>query len=159
MSLKTYVTNKVVDHVLEKTSNIPNAPPNAKIANNFNNYINTHYLDNGFCSICGIRIGLEPIIGCLPVIGDFMGVWLSLMLVKKSREINLPQFLIFLMLLNIFVDFMLSLTPFLGDFIDFLYKANSRNVIILEQYLISKTKNKTSKIENGSIGFQEKQNN
>ncbi|CAH1761101.1 8176_t:CDS:2 [Entrophospora sp. SA101] len=118
-----------------------------------------HYLDNGFCSICGIRIGLEPIIGCLPVIGDFMGVWLSLMLVKKSREINLPQFLIFLMLLNIFVDFMLSLTPFLGDFIDFLYKANSRNVIILEQYLISKTKNKTSKIENGSIGFQEKQNN
>ncbi|CAG8618152.1 5605_t:CDS:2 [Acaulospora morrowiae] len=110
-----------------------------------------HILDNGFCFCCCFRIGLDPLIGLIPVIGDFLGVFFALSLVKKAKEANLPSNVVAQMLFNVFIDWLLGLTPFIGDFFDFLYKANTRNAIILEEYLVDRAKNRSVVMEDGSV--------
>ncbi|KAF0437815.1 hypothetical protein F8M41_004334 [Gigaspora margarita] len=108
-------------------------------------------LDIGLCNCCGLRIGLDPIIGLLPVVGDFMSTYLSLMLIKLAMQVDLPRNVIMQMTFNVFVDFMLGLVPVLGDFIDFLYMANIRNAILLEEFLVDRAKNRSMVMEDGSV--------
>ncbi|CAG8636684.1 4006_t:CDS:2 [Cetraspora pellucida] len=102
-------------------------------------------LDVGFCVCCCCKVGL------VPVIGDFMSTILSLMLISVAKEIGLPKYVISQMMFNVFIDFMFGLIPVAGDFFDFLYKANIRNAIILENYLVDRAKNRSVVIEDGSV--------
>ncbi len=47
---------------------------------------------------------------------------------------NIPEEQIAKMVRNIMIDFVLGLVPFFGDIFDFIYKANSKNLSILESY-------------------------
>ncbi|KAF8589011.1 hypothetical protein K439DRAFT_1658158 [Ramaria rubella] len=94
-----------------------------------------HYLDKGF-SICGIRFGWTFIIGIIPFAGDAADAWLNYVLVvKKSRQAELPDWLVRRMLLNNLVSLSVGLIPLAGDVILATYKANSRNAALLEEYL------------------------
>lgn len=65
------------------------------------------YLDKGL-SCCGFQIGLDGIVGLIPGIGDVIGSAFSLQLVKTASKANLPKELLFKMLLNVVIDFMVS---------------------------------------------------
>ncbi|CAG8538552.1 9534_t:CDS:2 [Gigaspora rosea] len=82
---------------------------------------------------------------------DFMTTYLSLMLIKLAMQVDLPRHVIMQMTFNVFVDFMLGLVPVLGDFIDFLYMANIRNAILLEEFLVDRAKNRSVVMEDGSV--------
>lgn len=91
-------------------------------------------------SLCGLRIGWAAVIGLLPIIGDVFAMLLALQLVKKAQKVDggLPATLQLKMMFNVACDFCLGLVPIVGDFINVLYKCNSRNFVLLEKHLVEK---------------------
>lgn len=62
---------------------------------------------------------------------------MALMVMKTcmSVEGGLPSGLKIKMVFNIFFDFIIGLVPFVGDLVDAIFRANTRNVVLLEEYL------------------------
>lgn len=83
----------------------------------------------------GLRIGLDGLIGLIPGVGDALTSTVSGWIILQARSAGAPTSLILRMLLNVFVDFLVGLIPLAGDLFDFAFKANVRNVRLLEQYL------------------------
>ncbi|KAI9318748.1 hypothetical protein BX666DRAFT_1855001 [Dichotomocladium elegans] len=103
------------------------------------------FLDHG-CKCCCISIGLDGIIGLIPFLGDIICVLLALNLVREACKADLPRSTIVQMLTNVTMDFMqvrggLGMTPIAGDVLDILFKCNSRNAAILEEYLFLRRRN------------------
>lgn len=95
-----------------------------------------HYLDKGF-SICGFRFGWTFLIGFIPVIGDTADALLSYYLViKPARNCNLPPLLVQRMLLNQILATSVGLIPIIGDLIVAIWKVNSRNAALFEDFLV-----------------------
>lgn len=84
--------------------------------------------------IGNFRFGLDPVIGALPGVGDLVTFSISFYLVWIGIRLRLPQEKIAMMIGNITIDFLIGLIPLLGDFIDVVYKANSRNLAIIKRY-------------------------
>lgn len=80
------------------------------------------------------RIGLDPILGLIPGIGDFIPVILSGYMIWIAIQLKLPPIKIIQMVWHIVVDFILGIIPVIGDLSDFIYKANSKNLAILLEY-------------------------
>ncbi|EGO24851.1 hypothetical protein SERLADRAFT_468764 [Serpula lacrymans var. lacrymans S7.9] len=94
-----------------------------------------HYLDKGF-SVCGFRFGWTFIIGIIPGAGDVADVSLNyILVVRKARQADLPAWLVRRMLLNNAVSAISGLVPVVGDVVLAMYKANSRNAALLEEFL------------------------
>lgn len=90
-------------------------------------------LDNQF-KIGTFRIGIEPLIGLIPGIGDALTLFLSLYLVWVGIKMKLPVEKITLMIVNVALDFILGIIPVVGDVSDFFYKANLKNMEILRSF-------------------------
>lgn len=96
-------------------------------------------LDNAI-PIPGIgRIGLDPFIGLIPGAGDTVGGAISAYIVWEAARMGLPRSLLFQMSWNIILETVLGSVPFLGDFFDAGWKANTRNVALLERHLTRST--------------------
>lgn len=80
----------------------------------------------------GYRIGLDPVLGILPVGGDAVAAGISLYIVAEGARMGASQETILKMLLNIGIDAVLGSVPVLGTVIDAVWKANERNVALLE---------------------------
>ncbi|KAF7292868.1 hypothetical protein MIND_01185800 [Mycena indigotica] len=94
-----------------------------------------HYLDKGF-SLCGFRFGWTFIIGIIPGAGDVADASLNyLLVVRKARKADLPNWLIQRMLMNNAASALMGLVPLAGDVAMAAFKANSRNAALLEEYL------------------------
>ncbi|KAA8899868.1 hypothetical protein DIURU_004125 [Diutina rugosa] len=91
-------------------------------------------------SLCGFRLGWAGIIGLIPGIGDVLALFFALQLINKAKQVEggLPDHIAAKMSANVMFDFGIGLIPFVGDLINIAYKCNSRNFIILEQYLVQK---------------------
>lgn len=81
------------------------------------------------------RIGLEPIIGLVPVAGDIVGFLLSGFIIVEGIRVGAPPRLIARMLGITLLDALSGLVPVLGDVFDFAYKANRRNAELLMRHL------------------------
>ncbi len=96
----------------------------------------TYYLDQLF-RIPGtnIRFGLDPIIGFLfPVAGDTVSSLMSIYIVLRSIRYGLPKVVIGRMMFNVAVDYLVGSISFIGDFFDFAFKANNKNLKLLERF-------------------------
>ncbi|KAL8770966.1 MAG: hypothetical protein Q9209_003385 [Squamulea sp. 1 TL-2023] len=96
-------------------------------------------LDNSI-NLCGIRFGLSSVVGLIPALGDFIDIFFALMVYINCCKVGLDASTKSKMTMNIVLDFALGLTPVLGDIADALFKANTRNLIELEKFLIKKGK-------------------
>ncbi|EME47377.1 hypothetical protein DOTSEDRAFT_110741, partial [Dothistroma septosporum NZE10] len=99
-------------------------------------------LDCALFSLFGIRFGWEAVIGLIPAAGDAVGVALALLLMKKAMKVEggLDNTIKARMLINIAVDFLVGLVPFIGDLADAAFKCNTKNLRLLEEYLDKKHK-------------------
>ncbi|PNY29890.1 membrane protein [Tolypocladium capitatum] len=106
-----------------------------------------HRLDLALCSFLGIRFGWSSVIALVPAIGDALDAFMALMVFKTCCQIEggLPTSLKLQMLFNIGFDFAVGLVPFIGDLADAIFKANTRNALILEQHLREKGKKELRK--------------
>ena len=80
------------------------------------------------------RFGLNSLIGLPPAAGDAALVLLSLYFVVEAARLRVPRRLLGRMVLNIAVEAGLGAAPVLGDVLDMAWKANLRNVELLERY-------------------------
>lgn len=82
-----------------------------------------------------IRFGIDGLLGLVPGIGDTIAMVLSLIIVAEAVSRRVRKRVIALMLGNIALDWLIGLVPLVGDVIDVAYKANLRNLRLLEEEL------------------------
>lgn len=83
----------------------------------------------------GIRFGLDPILGLVPGVGDLAGAALSGFVVMQGARLGAPRSVVARMLANLAIDTLVGAVPVLGDVFDVGWKANTRNVALLERHL------------------------
>ena len=94
--------------------------------------------DSGF-RIPGTRftIGLDPLIGLIPGLGDLIGAGVAIWIVAEAAHLGVSGFVMLRMLLNIAIDTLGGAVPVVGDVFDALWKANLKNVRLLERHLLA----------------------
>jgi hypothetical protein len=80
-------------------------------------------------------IGLDPILGLLPAGGDLLGGVISAYIVFAAAQLGLPKETLVRMVLNIVLDTVVGTVPVLGDLFDVVWKANTKNMDLLEGHL------------------------
>ena len=81
-----------------------------------------------------LRFGLDPIIGLLPGGGDLITGFFSVMIVLHGMRLRIPKVIIARMVFNSAIDMLTGTVPVLGDLLDVAWKANVRNLALLEQH-------------------------
>ena len=81
------------------------------------------------------RFGLNSVIGLTPAAGDMMLAGISLYIVNEARKLGLPKEKIARMLANIGVEAAAGAVPIIGNLFDMGFKANLRNIAIIEDHL------------------------
>jgi hypothetical protein len=92
------------------------------------------------------KVGLESLVGLLPVGGDVIGILLSVYILFQAIQFRLPSSILFRMLFNILLDGVVGSVPIVGDIFDTTWKANTKNVNLLEAHIREPVKSqKTNK--------------
>ena len=81
------------------------------------------------------RIGLDALIGLVPFIGDFVGVAFSGVILAEAARLGVGKRVLARMALNIALEGLVGLVPLAGDVFDAAWKANQRNVRLLDEWL------------------------
>lgn len=82
-----------------------------------------------------IPIGLDAIIGLVPVLGDIVTTALGAYMVWEARNLGLPKWKLWRMAGNIALDTAVSAVPVVGDAADVLFRSNTRNLRIIKKHL------------------------
>ncbi|AKG23630.1 DUF4112 domain-containing protein [Calothrix sp. 336/3] len=82
-----------------------------------------------------VGIGLDPLLGLIPIGGDFLGIFLSAYIILEAARLGVPQSTLGRMVINILIDALVGVIPLIGDLFDFAWTANQRNVYLLEEHL------------------------
>lgn len=82
-----------------------------------------------------IHIGLDPLVGFLPIGGDILGVILASYIVIEAARIGVPKGILTRMVLNVIIDGLVGTVPIMGDLFDFAWTANEYNIKLLEEHL------------------------
>lgn len=88
----------------------------------------------------GIRFGLDALLGLIPVIGDFSTSMASLYIIAVSAQLGCSLPILLRMVLNVALENLVGVLPFLGNAFDFYWKANNKNVELLENFMASPQK-------------------
>lgn len=85
-----------------------------------------------------LRIPLDPVIGLVPGVGDAITFMVSAGIVAEAARHKAPKHLLARMTANIVLDLALGTIPILGDVGDFFFRANRRNLRLLEKHIAKK---------------------
>ena len=80
------------------------------------------------------RFGLDAIIGLVPGAGDIGTAFFSVMILLHAVRLKIPKVVVGRMLLNSALDMLAGTVPLIGDLFDAGYKANLRNMALLERH-------------------------
>lgn len=91
----------------------------------------------GMVTLPGLRrkIGLDAIVGLIPVAGDILTASMGLYLVWEARNIGLPRWQIWRMVGHVGIDSVIGAVPVAGDLLDMVYRSNTRNLKIIRNHL------------------------
>ncbi len=81
------------------------------------------------------RVGLDAIIGLIPVAGDLITAAMGAWIVWEARNLGLPKWKLWRMMGNVGLDLALGAVPVIGDAADFLFRSNSMNMKIVRKHL------------------------
>ena len=80
------------------------------------------------------RFGLDAVLGLIPGIGDFLGMLMGLVVILEGVRQHVPRVILLRMLFNVWIDGVMGSIPVIGDAWDFWFKANHRNLRLLQKY-------------------------
>ena len=113
----------------------------------FASYVIDYFIDTAGGTLIPIVAGtLMPVVGgtLVSVVGDGVSSLCGLYIIQKARQAGVPNDQIKKMFINLAKDFLIGAIPFVGDFFDFLYRANHKNVEIFKEF-VEMEKKKTRK--------------
>jgi hypothetical protein len=84
----------------------------------------------------GQRVGLDPLIGFIPVIGDFTSALMAAWIVLEAARFKVPGIVLVRMLMYAGADFLIGLIPLIGDLFDLGFKANMRNLELFHRHAV-----------------------
>ena len=87
------------------------------------------------------KIGIDAIIGVIPILGDFIGVVFSTYIMYSGIKMGVSSKVLTKMAANIAIEFIIGWIPIIGDVFDILWKANKRSVELIEDATAEKQVN------------------
>ncbi len=97
----------------------------------------SEWLDTKFTiPVINYKIGLDPIIGLFPVLGDLLTYGVSSFLVYKMAKEGASTKLLIKMAGNILLDLIIGAIPVVGWIFDFTFRANEKNVKLLKEHYL-----------------------
>ena len=85
--------------------------------------------------VLGQRIGLDAVLGLVPVVGDAITAMMGLYLVWEARNLGMPRWQLWRMAGNVGIDTLVGAVPVAGDLFDLLYRSNTKNLKIIRKHL------------------------
>jgi len=92
-------------------------------------------MDSQF-EIGGFKFGLDPILNLIPFAGDAATGVVSFALVYSMHKHGASGKIVVKMLWNVLVDLVVGAIPLLGWVFDFYFKANDRNIKLLNEHYL-----------------------
>lgn len=83
----------------------------------------------------GTRVGLDALLGLVPVAGDLVSAAIGLYMVAQARELGASRWLQARMVSNLLADVAIGAVPVAGDLADVYFKAHRRNLKLLQKAL------------------------
>ena len=83
--------------------------------------------------VLGWRFGLDALIGLVPGLGDTSTALVSFYILAAAVRYRVPKITMLRMALNVVIDYLLGLVPFVGDFADAWWKSNRKNLELLRK--------------------------
>ena len=80
-------------------------------------------------------VGLDAIVGLIPVVGDIVTTAMGAWLVWEARNLGMPKLHLLRMAGNVGLDAAIGAVPLVGDLFDFAFRSNSRNLRIVKRWL------------------------
>ena len=81
-----------------------------------------------------IRFGLDPILGLIPGLGDFVSPLFTIGILWQARDLGIPKIVQLRMIFNVAIDTLVGIVPVAGDLFDVAWKANDMNMALLERH-------------------------
>jgi hypothetical protein len=81
------------------------------------------------------EVGLDAIVGLVPIAGDVVSALLGLYIVWEARNLGMSKFKLARMIGNVAFDTAVGAVPVAGDVFDFLFRSNSRNLKMILRHL------------------------
>ena len=94
-----------------------------------------NFLDTAVTLPGGFRFGADSIIGLTPIAGDLATTAIACYFVYEGKRLGLPKRALAAMAGNVALDLVLGAVPVLGDLADTIFKANVRNLAIIEKHV------------------------
>ena len=79
------------------------------------------------------RIGLDALIGLVPGLGDAAGAVFSSYLLLEAGKLGVSRSTLLRMAANVLIESVVGMIPLIGDLFDAGWKANQRNIELLER--------------------------
>lgn len=80
-------------------------------------------------------IGLDAIVGLVPVVGDLVTTAMGAWIVWEARNLGMSKFQIARMAANVGIDTVVGAVPLVGDVFDFVFRSNSKNLKLIKRHL------------------------
>lgn len=81
-----------------------------------------------------IRVGLDPILGLVPGIGDALANIAGSAILIIAVQLNVPKIVLIRMGLNVAANALIGAIPILGDIFSIWFRSNAKNADLLERY-------------------------
>jgi hypothetical protein len=81
------------------------------------------------------RVGLDGLLGLLPGVGDTLGTLLSAYMLYEAIQLGVPRGMLLRMVANVGLDTVIGVIPVVGDVFDIAWKANKKNMALINDYL------------------------
>jgi hypothetical protein len=86
-------------------------------------------LDDGIeLPVVGVRVGLDPLLGVIPVAGDSLTAVLGSYILLESARLGVSWTTLARMVLNILLDVAVGSVPVVGDLFDVFFRSHRRNL-------------------------------
>jgi hypothetical protein len=85
--------------------------------------------------VIGRKVGLDAVMGLVPVAGDIAAAAIGAWLVWEARNLGLGKWQLARMSGRVVFDTALGAVPLIGDAADFFYRSNTRNLQVIKRYL------------------------
>lgn len=87
-----------------------------------------------------IRIGLDPILGLIPGIGDALANIAGSAILIIAAQFGLPKIVLLRMGLNVALNAVIGAIPIFGDIFSIWFRSNAKNAQLLERYAATESR-------------------